>query len=126
MRVNSFIDAMFVLLNEYRQQQGVAPLTYDLQLEAAIQGHCRHMVEHPFGLDHIAPEQAVREPWDRAELCGTTANAENLAQSRSGNPEDVMDMWKGSSGHNANMLSSSSTRVGICNYGDYWGQIFGR
>ncbi len=118
------VDAMYVLLNDYRVANGLNPLARDPALEAAMQGHCLHMQQHSF-FDHIADEAAVQEPWDRAELCGTTANAENIAMSSRGGPESIMQMWMESSGHNQNMLSANATRVGICNAGEYWGQIFG-
>ena len=119
----AYIDEVFVLLNEHRQNNGVDPLNYDEELEAAIQGHCIHMGIHPF-FDHTAPESSVSSPWTRASKCGTSANGENIANGQS-SPAAVMNSWKNSSGHNANMLNGSFTRVGIGYYQGYWGQIFG-
>ena len=118
------IDAMYGLLNDYRVSNGLDALTRDPALEAAMQGHCLHMQQHDF-FDHTAPESVVQSPWIRAELCGTSASAENIAMNGRGGAEEVMEMWMGSPGHNQNMLSSSATRVGIGNAGSYWGQIFG-
>ena len=118
------IDAVFTLVNEHRAANGVAALAYDAELEAAIQGHCIHMDQHPF-FDHTAPEPPVSSPWTRAELCGTSAGGENIANGQS-SPEAVMASWKSSSGHNQNMLSSDFTRIGIGRHGSYWGQLFGR
>lgn len=118
------IDAVFALVNEHRAANGVAPLSYDTKLEAAIQGHCLHMALHPF-FDHTAPESSISSPWTRAELCGTTASGENIADGQS-SPEAVMASWKSSSGHNKNMLSADFKRIGIGRHGSYWGQIFGR
>lgn len=117
------IDEVFVLLNAHRQANGIAPLTYDLKLEAAIQGHCIHMSIHSF-FSHTAPESSVSSPWTRASKCGTSANAENIAQGQS-SPAAVMQSWTNSSGHNANMLNGSLHRVGIGYADGYWGQIFG-
>jgi hypothetical protein len=117
------IEAVFALLNEHRANNGVPALAYDDKLEAAIQGHCIHMVQHPF-FDHSAPESEVSSPWTRAEMCGTSASGENIAGGQS-SPQDVMDSWKSSSGHNANMLDGKFKRVGIGRHGSYWGQIFG-
>jgi uncharacterized protein YkwD len=104
---------------------GESALAYDDELQAAIQGHCLHMSQHSF-FQHEAPEQSIRLPWDRAELCGTSANGENIAQGQR-TPEDVMEGWIESSGHNENLLNSRFTRVGIgyVAAGRYWGQIFG-
>jgi uncharacterized protein YkwD len=114
---------VFALLNDYRISNGRSALTYDTKLEATIQGHCIHMGIHSF-FDHTAPESAVSSPWTRANLCGTSANGENIANGYS-SPAAVMTGWKNSPGHNANMLNSSFTRVGIGYYQGYWGQIFG-
>jgi len=116
------LNELFTLLNQYRAQQGKAALTYDTKLEAAVQGHCLHMVKHGF-FDHIAPEAVVKGPFERAPLCGTTANAENLAAGQS-TPAQVMNDWKNSAGHNANMIGNYK-RVGLCRAGNNWGQIFG-
>lgn len=118
------IQQVFELLNEHRADNGVAPLTYDLELEAAIQGHCQHMSGHTF-FSHDAPESSVRSAWTRAALCGTEAAGENIAAGQR-TPADVMDDWKNSSGHNENMLNRSFARVGIGLHGRNWGQLFGR
>ncbi|MBI5535884.1 MAG: CAP domain-containing protein [Deltaproteobacteria bacterium] len=123
-----FITEVFNLLNQHRANNGVGPLSYDNNLEAAIEGHCHHMAAHDF-FSHTAPEGAVSSPWDRAALCGTSASGENIAVGQ-GSPAEVMDSWKNSPGHNANMLNGGFSRVGIGFYaggswGTYWGQIFG-
>ncbi len=119
----SFIDEVFVLLNQHRQANGLATLTYDEELEAAVQGHCLHMSIHSF-FDHNAPESSVNTPWARASMCGTSANAENIAMGQS-SPAEVMQGWKDSPGHNENMLDGSLHRVGIGYADGYWGQLFG-
>jgi uncharacterized protein YkwD len=68
------VDEMLVLVNEYRASNGLEPYAVDPGLEAAMQGHCLHMVQHDF-FDHSAPEAEVSSPWDRAELCGSSASA---------------------------------------------------
>jgi uncharacterized protein YkwD len=123
------IAEVFRLLNEHRRANGLPDLAYDDSLEAAIEGHCHHMAIHDF-FDHYAPEPAVGDPWVRAQLCGSSANGENIAAGQ-GSAAAVMDAWKNSSGHNANMLSRSFTRVGIGLYVGgpyrlYWGQLFGQ
>jgi len=118
------IDEVFSLLNAHRASNGVSALAYDNLLQLAIQGHCVHMSAHSF-FAHEAPESSVTLPWGRAELCGTTASGENIAQGY-GSPSAVMTGWTNSSGHNANMLNGGFTRVGIGfeDAGSYWGQIF--
>ncbi len=120
----TLIDEVFRLLNSHRMANGRAPLTYDPALEQAIQGHCRHMAEHPF-FDHAAPEAEVQSFTTRARLCGANASGENIAYNQA-NPDAVMKSWMGSAGHNQNMLSANYRRVGICHHQRRWGQIFGR
>lgn len=123
------IAEVFRLLNAHRAANGRAALSYDDELEAAIEGHCHHMAAHDF-FDHTAPEAAVASPWTRAGLCGTSASGENIAAGQR-SPAAVMESWKNSSGHNANMLNASFKRVGVGKasggaWGVYWGQIFGQ
>jgi uncharacterized protein YkwD len=113
---------VFQLLNDYRIASGLSALANNTQLEETIQGHCRHMAAHSF-FDHTAPESVVSSPWDRAELCGTSANGENIAMGYR-SPEEVMTGWQNSDGHNRNMLGSSWSEVGIGEHENYWGQIF--
>jgi uncharacterized protein YkwD len=119
----SRITANFNLVNQHRLANGKSALAYDTKLEAAIEGHCHHMVSHSF-FAHDAPESSVSSPWTRANLCGTSANGENIYYG-STSAESAFNAWKNSSGHNANMLNGSFKRVGIGNYGSRWGQLFG-
>lgn len=124
----AMIDQVFALLNRHRNNNGLSSLVYDVELEAAIQGHCIHMLTHDF-FDHYAPERSVADPWARAERCGTRASAENIAGSFS-TAEEVMAEWTASPGHNENMLNPGVTRVGIGYvsggaWNTYWGQLFG-
>src|SRR5690606_30655856 len=117
------VDEVFELLNAYRVSQGIDALAYDPVLEEAMQGHCKHMDQADF-FAHESPVRELTTPWDRAEICGTSANAENIAAGQN-SPAAVMDGWRNSSGHDRNMRSTGSSRVGIGKYGRYWGQIFG-
>lgn len=119
----SKIDEVFSQLNAHRAANGKNALTYDTKLEQAIEGHCHHMAVHSF-FAHNAPESAVSSPWTRANKCGTSASGENIAKGYS-TPTAVMNGWKNSPGHNANMLNGSFKRVGIGYYANYWGQLFG-
>lgn len=124
-------DEVFDLLNAYRAAHGLAALARDEGLDQAIQGHCHHMAIHPF-FNHVAPEAEIANPWTRAEMCGAQAHGENIAAGQS-SAADVMQSWRDSPGHNANMLNPNYQRVGIGAYAGevgspysfYWGQLFG-
>jgi uncharacterized protein YkwD len=119
----SRITTGFNLLNQHRIANGVSALAYDDELERTIEGHCHHMVVHSF-FDHTAPEGPVSSPWTRANLCGTSANGENIYYGSS-NAQNAMTAWINSPGHNQNMLNGNFNRVGIGNYNTHWGQLFG-
>ncbi len=124
-------DEVFRRLNAYRAEHGLPALERDEGLAQAIQGHCHHMAVHPF-FGHTAPEAALDSPWARAEMCGSSANGENIAAGQS-SPADVMESWQNSPGHDANMRNARFRRVGIgayvggegAPYSIYWGQLFG-
>ncbi|HYO97053.1 MAG TPA: CAP domain-containing protein, partial [Polyangiaceae bacterium] len=119
------ISEVFRLLNAHRMANGLPALAYDDKLEAAVQGHCRHMAEHTF-FAHEAPEAVVTSPWDRAEACGAAANGENIARGQR-SAADVMAAWTTSEGHNRNMLGNfGRVGIGYVASGRYWGQLFGR
>jgi uncharacterized protein YkwD len=118
------VDEVFELLNAYRNSLGLDSLAYDPVLEETMQGHCKHMSEANF-FSHNSIVAELDTPWDRAEICGTDANAENIAQGYRSSAE-VMDGWQNSPGHDENMRTTNSSRVGIGFYDSYWGQIFGR
>jgi uncharacterized protein YkwD len=117
------IMEVFKMVNDHRAANGKAALVYDEKLEAPIQGHCEHMRTHTF-FAHDAPESAVSSFTTRASKCGASAGGENIAW---GYPTAaaVMDGWKKSSGHNANMLNGSWKRMAVGKSGTYWGQMFG-
>ena len=112
------------LLNAYRVSQGLSALSTDLNLQAAIEGHCHHMAVHSF-FSHDAPEPVISRFTARAEACGARANGENIASGYR-TAEDVMTGWKNSPGHDENMRGARWTRVGIGYYEREWGQVFGQ
>jgi uncharacterized protein YkwD len=117
---------VFRQLNQYRISRGLNALSYDQRLEECIEAHCHHMSVEGV-MSHTMPEPQAATPFVRARECGTTASAENVARGQA-NATIVMNAWKNSPGHNANMLNGNYTRVGCGFYnagGPYWGQLFG-
>jgi len=133
---NSEELAFVQLLNEYRASQGLGPVLLSDNLSLAAERHASDMAKYGF-FSHTS----LKSDWfpvgatfgERALLCGyvSGAAAENIA---GGQPTagEVMAAWKGSSGHNANLLRSQAKVVGIgfvtldgspCHY--YWVADFG-
>ncbi|MBM6827898.1 hypothetical protein [Mordavella massiliensis] len=96
---------VFTLLNEYRVEKGLNPLqpaNMALQAAANIRGcELAKMFEHvrPNGEDCFSVYEA--------------SCAENIASGTGMTAEGAMAVWKGSEGHNNNMLSEVAGSVGI-------------
>jgi uncharacterized protein YkwD len=127
-------QAFLVLINKYRQQNGLGTLTACTSLSRAAQGHSEDMRDQNY-FSHTALDGA--SPWARAcEACyglgcgPKTAMAENIAAGNSG-AQATFDQWKNSPGHNTNMLGASFKVIGIGRatgggkYGVYWTNVFG-
>lgn len=127
-------QAFLVLINQYRAQNGLGALAACTSLNRAAQGHSEDLRDQDYfshtGLDGSSP-------WSRscdacyALGCGPmTAMAENIAAGNSG-AQGTFTQWQNSPGHNANMLGSSFTMIGIGRatgggtYGSYWTNVFG-
>lgn len=118
-------------LNAYRAANGLPALTRNSQLDAAARNHSRDMAVRRF-TGHTNPDG--KAPRDRMIAAGYSCNGwtgENLAYGYT-SATSAMNGWKGSSGHNANMLSSNYRSIGIGVYYDsaspykyYWTTTFG-
>lgn len=115
------VDEVLNLLNAYRNSLGLGSVAVSKPLEEAMQGFCMHMDQANF-FSHSSPVAALESPWARAEYCGGSADAENIAKGQN-SPSSVMTSWKNSSGHDSNMRGNH-TLVGIGEYNRVWGQIF--
>ena len=119
----SYKDAWEVLdlLNTYRKEKGLEPLTMDTQL---LEDAMLRAQETSVLFDHMRPDGTDCET-------AVTENAMRLGENIAGGqstPEAVMESWKKSSGHNANMVNVNYNSVGIgcyiTNNTHYWVQIF--
>ncbi|MCC8068894.1 MAG: leucine-rich repeat protein [Ruminococcus sp.] len=118
-------EEVLALLNQYRISQGVEPLkSSPLMMEMA---QIRAAEQEETGMSHYRPDGSLC--FSIIDEYGLTCSyyAENAA-SGSSSAEYIMEMWKNSSGHNANMLNSALTHVGIgvtyYNGTYYWIQFF--
>ena len=127
-------QAFLQIINDYRAQNNLGPLTACTSLNRAAQGHSEDMRDQDY-FSHTGLNNS--SPWDRAcdacyDLgCGpSTAMAENIAAGNSG-AAGTFDQWVNSPGHNANMLGANFTVIGIGRatgggtYGVYWTNVFG-
>jgi uncharacterized protein YkwD len=130
-------QAFLQLINDYRVANGRVPLTASYTLSKAAQWKSNDLgVKKYFAHDdYTGPGGTVWRTWvQRIRDCDYGYNAwlgENIAAGNSG-ALATFNQWKNSPGHNANMLGSNYTAIGIGRafvsgspYGWYWTTEFG-
>ena len=127
--IDSFEQQFLGLLNQYRADKGLQPLDLNSQLTAAADWMSNDMGAKNY-FSHY--DSLGRSPGQRATAFGYTGGVgENIAAGYT-SAQSVFDAWKGSPGHNANMLGSSYRVIGVgrvslpgSRYGVYWTTDFG-
>lgn len=113
------------LVNEERAKAGLAPLTVDSSMSAAAQTRAQ---EIQTSFSHTRPNgSSFSTALDAAGVSYRSAG-ENIAYGQN-SAAQVMQGWMNSSGHRANILNGSFTRIGVGHYKsasgvDYWTQLF--
>jgi uncharacterized protein YkwD len=111
--------AVLCLVNRERAQNGVAPLRYNAELEAAAENHCSELIAEDY-FAHISPRGET--PVDRIRgfgyIPGPSAGyviGENLAWGTYtlSTAQSIVSAWIASPGHLANILESKYTETGI-------------
>lgn len=99
--------SLLCLTNLHRFRNGLPPYSLDTRLAAAARNHSADMVARDF-FDHTNPEGAG--PSTRAMAAGYPGGAgENIAANGTGTAASLFTQWKGSAGHNENMLGDYRT-----------------
>jgi uncharacterized protein YkwD len=122
-------QAFLVLINNYRQQNGLQPLGASYLLSKAAQWKSQDM-----GANAYFAHDDLNRTWvQRIRDCGYGYNAwlgENIAAGYQ-TAQSVFEGWRNSPGHNANMLGENYTAIGIGRavvpgspYGTYWSTEF--
>lgn len=119
------------LINRYRSQKGLKPLSPDKKLQQAAQWMSDDMAAENY-LDHR--DSKGRDPFKRLSAFGydyNTYKAENIAAGQQ-TADKVLKSWQDSKTHNANMLNPNFAAIGIgfaydkrSKYGWYWATTFG-
>jgi uncharacterized protein YkwD len=131
MSVDAEEQAFLGLINAYRAQNGLGALTMSTHLNRAATWHGADMgINRRFS--HT--DSLGRSPSTRARNCDYPGDAgENIAAGTQwSSAQSAFNAWRNSSGHNANMLTSYYTKIGIARvytagspYGWYWVTNFG-
>lgn len=125
-------QAFLGLINNYRQQNGLAALSSSDVLSQAASWKSQDMASNGYFAHDDA--STGRNFGQRLQDCGYSDNAwtgENIAAGMQ-DAAVTFNAWKNSPGHNANMLGSNYTVIGIGRvyvagspYGWYWTTDFG-
>jgi uncharacterized protein YkwD len=115
---------VLALVNAERASHGCRALVADAGLAAVARAHSADMRDRGY-FDHT--NRAGQDPFDRAEAAGLSARAENIARGQD-DAAAVMKSWMNSSGHRANILNCSLTKLGVGvaegSGGPWWTQLF--
>ena len=119
---------LLTLINEYRVSQGRSPLVASPSLNRAAAWMSEDVASTGWAAQVLSPhnDSLGRNPFDRMPDCGypNSGRSENLALF-SNYAAGVLAGWKGSPGHNANLLDPGAVAIGIGFYGNIWTLDFG-
>jgi uncharacterized protein YkwD len=99
------------LINKYRREKGLKPLTLNPQLSEAAKAHSRDLAKWD-RISHYGSDGS--NPWDRVKRAGYPAKvaAENVGTGQIDFSE-VLKGWKESPGHNKNLLLADANEMGL-------------
>lgn len=123
---DAYAQQVFDLVNQEREAEGLSPLEWDDTLAECAALRAEELTET---FSHNRPDGSH---WSTLyeELGGEdTYRGENIAMGYA-SPKQVMNGWMNSSGHRANILRSTYTKIGVGCYSQngtlYWVQNFSR
>ena len=123
-------QAFLGLINQYRQSQGLAPLTATPLLNQVAYDHSNDMATNDY-FDHN--DKAGHSPFDRMKTAGYDGGymAENIAAGNA-DAQSTFEQWRNSPGHDENMRGPHYVAIGIgraygstAPYSWYWTTDFG-
>ncbi|MBQ8397832.1 MAG: SafA/ExsA family spore coat assembly protein [Clostridia bacterium] len=122
--VTAYEQEVIRLVNEIRAENGLKPLTYDWELSRVARYKSQDMKDNRY-FSHTSP--VYGSPFQMMKSFGLTYRTagENIAKGYA-TPQAVVNGWMNSSGHRANILNASFTRIGVgyVASGNYWTQMF--
>ena len=126
----SWVGQMLASVNAQRAAVGASPLTLCGHLWTAAQNHSDDQAAHSTMTHTGSDGSSLGDRANRAGYVGWTALGENVAAGQA-SVDSVMTAWMNSSGHRANLLSTTYVHVGFGRTASsggtlYWTQDFGR
>ncbi len=112
------------LVNVERSKQGLKPLASDWQLSRVARYKSQDMKDNGY-FSHTSPTYG--SPFEMMKSFGISYRTagENIAKGQR-TPAEVVNAWMNSTGHRANILNKSFTKIGVgyVKDGNYWTQMF--
>ncbi len=124
-------DAARRMINGYRSERGLGPLTLEKHLTRAARQHAQDLAKTD-RVSHAGSDGS--DPWGRVKVTGYKPKlaAENVGAGQLSFSE-VLQGWKDSPGHNRNLLLADATHMGIAlvtnplaRYRTYWTLVLGK
>ena len=123
-QITQYEKEVIRLVNEIRVKNGLKPLAEDWQLSRVARYKSQDMKDKGY-FSHTSPTYG--SPFDMMKKFGLTYRTagENIARGQK-TPQAVVNAWMNSSGHRANILNASYTKIGVgyVANGNYWTQMF--
>ena len=104
-------NRIFQLMNQTRSEAGLRPLTTDSTLLQVARYKSNHMIQYNY-FDHTTPQGNKWTSWLKTIGYKYTTTGENIAYNTYDSVE-LFNQWWNSSGHRANMMNASYTKVGV-------------
>ncbi|MCI5705498.1 MAG: SafA/ExsA family spore coat assembly protein [Pseudoflavonifractor sp.] len=122
--VSSYEAEVIRLVNEVRVQNGLSALKANWELSRVARYKSQDMADNRY-FSHTSPTYGTPFEMIRAFGLSYRTAGENIAYGQA-TPQAVVTAWMNSSGHRANILSSSYTQIGVgyAAKGRYWTQMF--
>ena len=113
---------VLALVNEQRAAAGVAALVLDTKLSEVATAKAQDMYDNNY-FSHTSPTYG--SPFDMLKTFGVSYRTagENIAYGQR-SAQQVMTDWMNSSGHRANILNASYTKLGVGYVNGKWVQLF--
>lgn len=122
--ITKYENEVIRLVNDIRVKNGLNTLKTDWELSRVARYKSQDMKDNNY-FSHTSP--VYGSPYNMIKNFGISykSAAENIAKGQK-SPQDVVNAWMNSSGHRANILNSSYTKIGVgyVASGNYWTQMF--
>ena len=124
---SGYASEVFDLVNSQRSANGQSALTYSAEAAKVAQAKAEDMAANNY-FSHTSPTYGSAFDMLKANGVSYSSAGENIAKGQTSS-SSVMKAWMNSSGHRANILSSSYKSVGVGCAADssgtlYWVQVF--